>query len=136
VNIAQLRETIFELLSSSPNLIGSYVLPDGSSVPAIYVVGQKSVPTEWKATGLEVTMRQYPELLPSAGVGMAAVLQQWEVMMVQYNPDGKEIVEAMDRMVRRFPDGAFRYTPGNDVAYERCRIMIPDMTIRRIYPGP
>ena len=75
MNIAQLRETIFELLSSSPNLIGSYVLPDGSSVPAIYVVGQKSVPTEWKATGLEVTMRQYPELLPSAGVGMAAVLQ-------------------------------------------------------------
>ena len=136
MNIAQLRETIFELLSSSPNLIGSYVLPDGSSVPAIYVVGQKSVPTEWKATGLEVTMRQYPELLPSAGVGIATVLQQWEVMLVQYNPDGKEIVEAMDRMVRRFPDGAFRYTPGNDVAYERCRIMIPDMTIRRIYPGP
>jgi hypothetical protein len=136
VNIAQLRETIFELLSSSPNLIGSYVLPDGSSVPAIYVVGQKSVPTEWKATGLEVTMRQYPELLPSAGVGIATVLQQWEVMLVQYNPDGKEIVDAMDRMVRRFPDGAFRYTPGNDVAYERCRIMIPDMTIRRIYPGP
>lgn len=136
MNIAQLRETIFELLSSSPNLIGSYVLPGGSSVPAIYVVGQKSVPTEWKATGLEVTMRQYPELLPSAGVGMAAVLQQWEVMMVQYNPDGKEIVEAMDRMVRRFPDGAFRYIPGNDVAYERCRVMIPDMTIRRIYPGP
>ena len=136
MNIAQLRETIFELLSSSPNLIGSYVLPDGSSVPAIYVVGQKSVPTEWKATGLEVTMRQYPELLPSAGVGIATVLQQWEVMLVQYNPDGKEIVDAMDRMVRRFPDGAFRYTPGNDVAYERCRIMIPDMTIRRIYPGP
>ena len=135
MNIAQLRETIFELLSASPNLIGSYVLPNGSSIPAIYVVGQKSVPTEWKAIGLEVTMRQYPELLPSAGVGIATVLQQWEVVMVQYNPDGKEIVDAMDRMVRRFPDGAFRYTPGNDVAYERCRIMIPDMTIRRIYPA-
>jgi hypothetical protein len=136
VNIAQLREAIFELLSASPNLIGSYVLPNGSSIPSIYVVGQKSVPTEWKAIGLEVTMRQYPELLPSAGVGIAAVLQQWEVIMVQYNPDGKEIVDAMDRMVRRFPDGAFRYTPGDDVAYERCRVIIPDMTIRRLYPGP
>ena len=136
MNIAQLREAIFELLSASPNLIGSYVLPNGSSIPSIYVVGQKSVPTEWKAIGLEVTMRQYPELLPSAGVGIAAVLQQWEVIMVQYNPDGKEIVDAMDRMVRRFPDGAFRYTPGDDVAYERCRVIIPDMTIRRLYPGP
>jgi hypothetical protein len=136
VNIAQLRETIVELLSASPNLIGNYLLPGGATVPAVYVVGQNGVPSEWGVGGLEVTMRQYPELLPSAGVGIVSVLQQWEVIMIQYNPDGKEIVDAMDRMVRRFPDGAFRYTPGNDVAYERCRIMIPDMTIRRIYPGP
>jgi hypothetical protein len=72
VNITQLRETIVELLSASPNLIGSYTFPNGTSVPAVYVVGQKSVPTEWKATGLEVTMRQYPELLPEAGVGLLA----------------------------------------------------------------
>ena len=136
MNIAQLRETIVELLSASPNLIGNYLLPGGATVPAVYVVGQNGVPSEWGVGGLEVTMRQYPELLPSAGVGIVSVLQQWEVIMIQYNPDGKEIVDAMDRMVRRFPDGAFRYTPGNDVAYERCRIMIPDMTIRRIYPGP
>ena len=134
VNIAQLRESIFELLSSSPNILGNYVLPNGDSIPAIYVVGQNSVPSEWKVNGLEVTMRQYPELLPNAGVGMAKVLQQWEVVMVQYNPDGKEIAEAMDRMVRRFPDGAFRHTPGDDVAYERCRVIIPDMTVRSLYP--
>lgn len=135
MNIAQLRDIIFTLLSKSPNLIGSYILPDGNDVPAIYVVGQKSVPSEWKAVGLEVTIRQYPEMLPTSGVGIAQVLQQWEVVLMQYNPDGKEIVEAMDRMVRRFPDGAFRYTPGDDVAYERCRIVIPDMTLRHIYPA-
>jgi hypothetical protein len=136
VNITQLRETIVELLSTSPNLIGSYTLTNGASIPAVYVVGQKSVPTEWKATGLEVTIRQYPELLTNAGVGVAKVLQQWEVMIVQYNPDGKEISDAMDRMVRRFPDAALRFTPGDDIAYERCRFVIPDMTIRRLYPGP
>jgi hypothetical protein len=63
VNITQLRETIVELLSASPNLIGSYTFPNGTSIPAVYVVGQKSVPTEWKATGLEVTISQYPELV-------------------------------------------------------------------------
>ena len=136
MNITQLRETIVGLLSGSPNLIGSYILQNGTSVPAVYVVGQKSVPTEWKATGLEVTMRQYPELLPEAGVGIVSVLQQWEVMIVQYSPDGKEIAEAMDRMVRRFPDAKLRFTPGDDIAYERCRFVIPDMTIRRLYPGP
>jgi ribonucleotide monophosphatase NagD (HAD superfamily) len=136
VNVAQLRETIVDLLSASPNLIGSYILPDGSNIPAVYVVGQKSVPTEWKAIGLEVSIRQYPERLPEAGVGIVSVLQQWEVVLVQYNPDGKEIEDAMDRMVRRFPDTALRFTPGDDIAYERCRFIIPDMTIRRLYPGP
>ena len=136
MNITQLRETIVELLSASPNLIGSYTFPNGTSIPAVYVVGQKSVPTEWKVTGLEVTIRQYPELLPAAGVGIVSVLQQWEVMVVQYNPDGKEIASAMDRMVRRFPDANVNFMPGNDIAYERCRFLIPDMTIRRLYPGP
>ena len=136
MNITQLRETIVELLSASPNLIGSYTLTNGASIPAVYVVGQKSVPTEWKVTGLEVTIRQYPELLPAAGVGIVSVLQQWEVMVAQYNPDGKEIASAMDRMVRRFPDTNVNFMPGNDIAYERCRFLIPDMTIRRLYPGP
>ena len=136
MNIAQLRDTIVNLLSASPNLIGSYTFPNGTTIPAVYVVGQKSVPTEWKVTGLEVTIRQYPELLPAAGVGIVSVLQQWEVMVVQYNPDGKEIASAMDRMVRRFPDANVNFMPGNDIAYERCRFLIPDMTIRRLYPGP
>jgi len=136
VNIAQLRDTIVTLLSGSPNLIGNYTLPGGQVIPAIYVVGQKSVPSEWKVTGLEVTIRQYPERLPEAGVGIVTVLQQWEVVIVQYNPDGKEIEDAMDRMVRRFPDASLRFTPGDDIAYERCRFIIPDMTVRRLYPGP
>ena len=132
MNITQLREAIVELLSASPDLIGSYTFPNGTSIPAVYVVGQKSVPTEWKVTGLEVTMRQYPELVSGAGVGVAKVLQQWEVMLVQYNPDGKEISEAMDRMVRRFPDAALRFTPGDDIAYERCRFLIPDLVLRSL----
>lgn len=136
MNIAQLRDTIVTLLAASPNLIGSYTLPGGAVIPAVYVVGQKSVPTEWKVTGMEVSMRQYPKLLTNAGVGIAKVLQQWEVMIVQYNPDGKEISDAMDRMVRRFPDAGLRFTTGDDIAYERCRFVIPDMTIRRLYRGP
>ena len=132
MNISQLRDTITTLLTASPDLVGSYTFPNGAVIPAIYVVGQKSVPSEWKVSGLEVTMRQYPELLPTAGVGIVDVLQQWEVVMVQYNPDGKQIAQAMDRMVRRFPDATVRYVPGDDVAYERCRFIIPDREIRRL----
>jgi hypothetical protein len=65
-------------------------------------------------------------------VGIVDLLKQWEVVLVQYNPDGRQIAEAMERMTRRFPDATFRYLPGNDVAYERCRVIIPDREVRTI----
>jgi hypothetical protein len=133
VNITQLRETITTLLSASPNLVGSYTLPNGTQIPSIYVVGQQGVPPEFKAAGLEVTMRQFPELLPRSPLGALKINQLWEVILVQYTPSANTLPLAMDRMVRRFPDSTPRYFPGDDVAYERCRFMIPDMVIRPLY---
>ena len=131
MNISQLRETITELLSASPNLIGSYTLPNAATIPAVYVVGRQSVPKEWKVKGLEVTMREFPELAPRSPLGgTVKVTQVWEVILVQYTTSGSELPLAMDRMVRRFPDATPRYFPGDDIAYERCRFVIPDLVIR------
>ena len=135
VNIAQFRDTINTLLSASPNLVGTYTLPDATMVPAIYTIGRQSVPSDWRATGLEVTIREFPEQLPTAMVGTLRVLQQWEVMLVQYTSSISTLATAMERMTRRFPDGTFRYLPGDDVAYERCRIIIPDTVLRNVYPA-
>jgi hypothetical protein len=132
VNITQLRSSITSLLTASPDLIGTYLLPGGQEVPAIFVVGQKRVPSEWAVAGMEVTIRQHPDLLPRAGVGIANVLKRWEVVLVQYDPDGKEVAEAMERITRRFPDAMLSYAPGDDVAYERCRIVIPDREVRTL----
>jgi hypothetical protein len=136
MNIIQLRDAINTLLSDSPSLLGTYTLPNNTTTPAIYVVGRQSVPAAWKATGLEVTMREFPERLPTTMMGTVRVLQQWEVMMMQYTPSSATLSDAIDRMVRRFPDATVRYTPGDDVAYERCRFIIPDMVFRNLYPGP
>lgn len=133
MDIAQLRDTITTLLDASPSLVGSYTLPNGSSIPSIYVVGQQGVPSEFKVTGLEVTMRQFPELLPKSPLGALKMNQLWEVILVQYTPSANTLPLAMDRMVRRFPDSTPRYFPGDDVAYERCRFIIPDMIIRPLY---
>ena len=131
VNIAQLRDTIVTLLSASPDLIGEYILPDATEVPAVYVVGQQGVPAEWKAKGLEVTMRQFPDPRPGSPLGgTVKVNQLWEVILMQYTPASDTLALAMDRMVRRFPDATPRYFPGNDVAYERCRFVIPDLILR------
>ena len=133
MNVTQLRDTITTLLTASPDLVGSYTLPTGSGIPSIYVVGQQGVPAEFKATGLEVTMRQFPELLPRSPLGALKVNQLWEVILVQYTPSANTLPLAMDRMIRRFPDSTPRYFPGDDVAYERCRFVIPDMIIRPLY---
>jgi hypothetical protein len=133
VNIAQLRDTITTLLSASPNLVGAYALPNGTTIPAIYVVGQQGVPSEFKATGLEVTMRQFPEIIPRSPLCSLKMNQLWEVILVQYTPSENTLPIAMDRMVRRFPDSTPRYFPGDDVAYERCRFVIPDMILRPLY---
>jgi hypothetical protein len=133
VNITELRDIITTLLSASPNLVGSYTLPNNSTVPAIYVVGQQGVPPEFKVSGLEVTMRQFPEILPRSPLGALKMNQLWEVILVQYTPSANTLPLAMDRMVRRFPDSTPRYFPGDDVAYERCRFLVPDMVIRPLY---
>jgi len=132
VNIAQLRDIITTLLTAQPDLIGSYTLPDGKTIPAVYVVGQKGVPSEWKVAGMEATIRQYATPKSRAGVGVAHALMQWEVMLTQYNPDGKEIADAMDRMIRRFPDATYQFLQGTDISYERLRVIIPDHQIKRL----
>jgi len=135
MNISQLREAITELLTESPDLTGDYTLPNGTVLPAIYVVGRQSVPSEWKVTGLETTIREFPELRPISPLsGAVKMSQQWEVIMVQYTPNSDKLALAMDRMVRRFPDSAPRYFPGDDIAYERCRFVVSDTILRTLFP--
>jgi len=135
MNISQLREAITELLTESPDLTGDYTLPNGTVLPAIYVVGRQSVPSEWKVTGLETTIREFPELRPISPLsGAVKMSQQWEVIMVQYTPNSDKLALAMDRMVRRFPDSTPRYFPGDDIAYERCRFIVSDTILRTLFP--
>lgn len=130
MNLLELRDTIETVLSMSPNLLGCYVLQNNTTLPAIYVVGRNSVSSEWKVLGLEAAIRQQPSLDPSPGLGIVDLLKQWEVVLTQYKPDGDEMGEAMERMARRFPDADLRYLRGDDVSYERCRIIIPDREIK------
>lgn len=133
MNISQLRETVTELLSAAPNLIGSYTLPNASTIPAVYVVGRQSVPKEWKVSGLEVTMREFPEIAPRSPLGgTVKVNQLWELVLVQYTPSSNTLALAMDRVVRRFPDATPRYLRGDDITYERCRFVIPDLILRHL----
>ena len=132
MNIAQLRETIVELLTASPNLIGNYILPNGQAIPAVYVVGRQGVPPEWKAEGLEVVLQEFPRINPRPGVGTFQQRKEWTVMLVDYLPSSKDLLLAAERISRRFPDARFSFTPETDIVYGQYRIVIPDLEIGRL----
>ena len=134
MNISQLRETVTELLSASPNLIGTYTLPNNTIIPAVYVVGRQSVPNEWKVKGLEVTIEEFPSTSPRAMVGKVQNNKQWTVVLVDYTSNSSALSQAAERMARRFPDAQFSFRPESDVIYGQYRIRIPDTELLNVYP--
>ena len=132
MNIAQLRDIITTLLGASPNLIGSYTLPDGSTIPAVYVVGRQGVPPEFKAQGLEVAIQEFPRLNPRPGVGIFQQRKEWSMALVDYDTSSNKLNDAAQRISRRFPDARFSFMPETDVVYGQYRIVIPDLEIGRL----
>ena len=126
MNITQLRDIIVTLLSASPDLIGSYTLPNGTTIPAVYVTGRQGVPTEWKATGLEVVIQEFSRLMPSPALGKFKQRQEWTVVMVNYDTTSSNLSIAAERIAARFPDARFSFSPETDIAYGQYRIIIPD----------
>ena len=126
MNIAQFRDTVVTLLSASPNLIGSYTLPNGTTIPAIYVAGRQGVPTEWKAMGLELVIQEFSRLMPSPALGKFKRRQEWTVVMVNYDTTSSALTVAAERMAARFPDARFSFSPETDISYGQYRIIIPD----------
>jgi hypothetical protein len=129
VNISQLRSTITTLLSATPDLVGSYTLPDGTKIPAIYVQGRQSVPTEWKVEGLEIAIQEFPSLLPNAAIGKYKQNKQWTVVAVNYDTTSDNLSKAAERLASRFPDARFSFLPESDIAYGQYRITIPDVNM-------
>jgi hypothetical protein len=132
VNISQLRDTLVTLLDATPSLIGSYVLPDATKIPAVYVTGRQGVPSEWKVEGLEVTMEEFPRLSPRPGVGTFQQRKEWTVVLVNYDTSSAALTEAAERISRRFPDARFSVIPETDIVYGQYRIVIPDLEIGRL----
>jgi hypothetical protein len=113
-------------------LIGSYTLPDGSTIPAVYVVGRQGVPPEFKAQGLEVAIQEFPRLNPRPGVGIFQQRKEWSMALVDYDTSSNKLNDAAQRISRRFPDARFSFMPETDVVYGQYRIVLPDLEIGRL----
>ena len=132
MDISQVREAIVTLLSDSPNLLGKYIFPDSTQVPAVYVAGRQGVPPEWKVEGLEVVIQEFPSPNPRAILAGGLDRQTWEVVITDYLPSSENLRLAIDRMKSRWPDARFSFRAETDVVYGQCRITIPDTKTFRL----
>jgi hypothetical protein len=47
-------------------------------------------------------------------------------MLVNYDTTSTNLMTAAERLVGRFPDARFSFSPESDIAYGQYRIIIPD----------
>lgn len=130
MTILELRNTLEVLLA---DILGTYTLPNGSTVPAVYVDGRYGVPKDWKVDGLEASVRQYPSRRSRPLMGMVEMRKAWEVKLSQYSPSSESMDDAVDRILRHFPDTSLTGFPSSDREYQYARLIIPDIEIKTQY---
>ena len=130
MTILELRNTLEVLLA---DILGTYTLPNGSTVPALYVDGRYGVPKDWKVDGLEASVRQYPSRRSRPLMGMVEMRKAWEVKLSQYSPSSESMDDAVDRILRHFPDTSLTGFPSSDREYQYARLIIPDIEIKTQY---
>jgi hypothetical protein len=126
MNVKQLREEVEAVLT---NVVGTYTLPNNTTLPAFYVDGQYGVPKDWKVQGLEVVIQEFPTPNPRACVGTGLDRQIWTVIMTDYQPASASLREAIQKLKRRFPDADYVFRAESDTVYGQCRVLIPDADI-------
>ena len=111
------------------SIVGTYTLPNNTTLPAFYVDGQYGVPKDWKIQGLEVVIQEFPTPNPRACVGTGLERKIWTVIMTDYQPASRSLLDAINALKKRFPDGEYRFRAENETVYGQCLVNIPDFDI-------
>lgn len=103
---------------------GYYTLPNNAKVPAVYVVGESMVPSQWKATGVETTIEDVPEIVtPNATSSGLVSYERWTVRFTNFGADQGTtmpvtLLDIRRRLARAFPRDQVTYMPRTEVSFE------------------
>lgn len=108
---------------------GSYLLSNGSRIPAVYVVGQNMVPSNWVVNGIECTISDVPEITTPGSVGAIVSFERWPVRFTNYGTlEGTRmtttLLDISRRLARTFPRDSATYTPRTEATYEALTVPI------------
>lgn len=108
---------------------GHYSLPNGTRIPAVYVVGEYMVPSDWVVTGIECTISDMPEITSPGSVGAIVSFERWPIRFTNYGTRKgtrmpTTLLDISRRLARVFPRDRVTPTPRTEATYEALTVSI------------
>ena len=121
-SVPQLRQGLLDLFGSE---LGVYTLPNGSTQPALYVVGAQQVPPDWRVSGIECVLLNPPPFQNLGGVGMLIASRMWTLQFRCF--DTTDDLSAVQLLAfRAWPWATPRRLPATDDTYEQLTYELSD----------
>jgi len=127
-SVSQIRSLVDSAIGSK---IGNYILPDGSTSPALWVRGQQQVPKDWTITGIECVIDEVPEMANQPTLSQAVFLStRWPIYLTSYDT-AQTLAEVRLLLFQWFPDIADPvHIAQTDISFETLKAFIPDYSIQ------
>ena len=108
---------------------GYYSLPNGTRIPAVYVVGAYMVPSDWVVTGIECTISDMPETTSPGSVGAIVSFERWPIRFTNYGTRKgtrmpTTLLDISRRLARVFPRDRVTPTPRTEATYAALTVSI------------
>ena len=127
--ILGLYETDGTTLRPETSWPGYYSMPNNARIPAVYVVGEAMVPSDWVITGIECVITDVPEIVSPGSVGAIVSFERWPVRFTNYGTRKGtrmpvSLLDISRRLARTFPRDSATYTPRTEATYEALTVSI------------
>lgn len=122
--VLKIRDPNTNQLKPPADWVGTYTLPGGQKIPAVYVVGANMVPSDWVIEGIECAINEVPEIAPIAStINGVIAWETWTVRFTNYGTNrgtkfNTTLLDFCRRMGRLYSNAAQSYQPRTDITYE------------------
>lgn len=136
--VLQIRDPNTGQLEPEAQWLGTYTLPNGSKIPAVFVAGAQQVPSDWNIEGIECVIQDVPRVSPIPTVLNGAVLREtWTVRFTNYGLQKATVMpttllDLSRRLGRLFPQVQPEYQYRTSATFES---LIATITIHNLQPA-
>lgn len=123
--LLQLRQALIDLFGSE---LGTYTLPDGSTRPALYVVGPNQVRPDWRVSGIECVLINPPLIQHLGGLGTLKAHRVWTLQFRCYDT-AKDLGGVQLIAYRAWPTVTPRRQPQTETLYEQLTYELFDAVL-------